>query len=106
MAAMIDAEDMIGLVDEAIHRVLRVVDAKVLVTLLAGGSQALRDRVLGAVANRTAAAIGDDVELRGEVSAEEISIAAAAFAAALREAAAAGDIPGNLAAMTRKGEPP
>jgi flagellar motor switch protein FliG len=90
---MIDAENLIRLDDEGLRAVLRLIDAETMITVLAGASRTVLDRVLGALPTRAAAMLAEDVDLRRPVGAEDLAAASAAFARQVAEAIAAGDLP-------------
>jgi flagellar motor switch protein FliG len=84
--------DLVQLDDRALQTLMRSLDAALLVPALRGASQAVRDRLLGAMPQRAAQALEGEMEDRGRVRRDEADAAQKEIAAAARRLAADGTI--------------
>jgi flagellar motor switch protein FliG len=66
-AALFSFEDLVALPDRAVQQVLRSVDTKDLALALKGGSDAIRDKLLGNLSSRAGETLREEIELLGRV---------------------------------------
>jgi flagellar motor switch protein FliG len=66
-AALFSFEDLVALPDRAVQQVLRSVDTKDLALALKGGSDAIREKLLGTLSSRAGETLREEIELLGRV---------------------------------------
>ena len=82
--------DLLRIDSRALQAVVREADPELLVVALKGADAALRAHVLGAMSQRAAAQIEDDLASRGPLKREEVAAAQAKIAAGVRRLAESG----------------
>lgn len=85
-------EDLVTLDDRSLQRVLRDVETKSLALALKGASEELKVRITGAMTQRAATALADEIEVLGPVRMREVEAAQAAIIAQVRKLEAAGEV--------------
>ncbi len=85
-------DDLDRLSDRALQTLMRSLEAELLVPALRAAPVTLRERLLGAMPQRAAQALADEIENRGPVRFDEALAAQKAIAAEARRLAAAGEI--------------
>jgi flagellar motor switch protein FliG len=84
--------DLARLDTRGLQNLMRTLDAELLVPAIRAAPAELRERLLGAMPQRAAAALGDEIDNRGPVKIDEAEAAQKAIAAAARRLAADGAI--------------
>jgi flagellar motor switch protein FliG len=84
--------DLARLDTRGLQSLMRTLDAELLVPAIRAAPAELRERLLGAMPQRAAAALGDEIDNRGPVKIDEAEAAQKAIAAAARRLAADGAI--------------
>ncbi|MBX3174823.1 MAG: flagellar motor switch protein FliG [Gemmatimonadaceae bacterium] len=85
-------EDLRGLDDRALQRLLRDVDTKTLATALKGASAELRQRITGQMSQRAAQALVEEMEMLGPTRMKDAEAAQATIVAQARALEEAGEI--------------
>jgi flagellar motor switch protein FliG len=85
-------EDLRGLDDRALQRLLRDVEAKALAMALKGASAELRQRIVSQMSQRAAQALQDEMENLGPTRMRDVEVAQAAVVAQARALEEAGEI--------------
>ncbi len=85
-------EDMIGLQDFAMQRILKDVDTKTLALALKGASEELKERIMARMSQRAITSVKDEMEMLGPVRMKEVEAAQSAIVAQARELEDAGEI--------------
>ena len=84
--------DLASLDNRALQNLLRSLDAELLIPALRAAPDELRDRLLGAMPQRAAEALRDEMDNRGPVKVDEAASAQKSIASAARKLAAEGTI--------------
>jgi flagellar motor switch protein FliG len=85
-------EDLRGIDDRALQRVLRDVDNKALALALKGASGELRARIMSQMSQRAVGALTEEIEMLGPVRMRDVETAQAAVVAQVRALEEAGEI--------------
>jgi flagellar motor switch protein FliG len=85
-------EDLQGLDDKAIQRVLREVEAKSLALALKAASPELKQKILGCMSQRAVAALQEEMEMMGPARMKDVEAAQTAFVAQVRRLEEMGEI--------------
>lgn len=85
-------EDLMGLDDKAIQRVLREVEAKSLALALKAASPELKAKILGCMSQRAVAALQEEMEMMGPARMKDVEAAQTAFVSQVRRLEEMGEI--------------
>ncbi len=85
-------EDLTGLDDKSIQRLLRDVDVKTLALALKGASEMLTRKIEGGMSSRAVAALKEEIEMLGPQRKRDIEKAQSAIVATVRQLEEAGEI--------------
>ena len=85
-------EDLIKLEDRGIQRLLREVDSKELALAMKAASDALKDRIMGAMSQRAVAALKEEIDFLGPVKLRDVEAAQGGIVAKVRQLEEAGEI--------------
>ena len=85
-------EDLVGLEDKALQRLLREVDSRELSIALKRASNEVRNKIMGAMSQRAVAALKEEIEMLGPVRKADVDKAQVNIIAALRTLEDAGEI--------------
>lgn len=85
-------EDIIGLDDRSVQRLLREVDTKELALALKAASEELRKRIMGAMSNRAVEALREEMDFMGPVRVRDVETAQTRIVAQVRLLEEAGEI--------------
>lgn len=89
---MFTFEDIRGLDDRSLQRVLRDVETKALALSLKGASAELRDRVLSQMSQRASRALTEEIEMLGPTRVRDVEAAQGAIVAQIRALEEAGEV--------------
>ena len=85
-------EDLVKLEDRGIQRLLREVDSKELALAMKAASEALKDRITGAMSQRAVAALKEEIDFLGPVKLRDVEAAQGGIVAKVRQLEEAGEI--------------
>jgi flagellar motor switch protein FliG len=85
-------EDIVGLDDRALQRLLREVESKQLALALKAASHDLKTKIQGAMSQRAVAALKDEMEMMGPVRMRDVEAAQSAIVATVRRLEESGEI--------------
>jgi flagellar motor switch protein FliG len=85
-------EDVIGLDDKSVQRILRDVDNKTLALALKGASAELRTRIIGQMSQRASQALADEMEMLGPVRMRDVETAQMGIVAQIRTLEESGEV--------------
>lgn len=85
-------EDMIGLDDKALQRLVRDLDTKELALALKGASDELKSRIMGVMSERAVGVLKEEMEFLGPVRISEVEAAQGRIVSTVRSLEEAGDI--------------
>ena len=85
-------EDLSGLDDKSLQRLLREVDAKQLALALKAASTELKDKILGSMSQRAVAALNEEMEFMGPVKMRDVEAAQTAIVTQVRKLEETGEI--------------
>lgn len=85
-------EDLIGLDDKSLQRLLREVEAKSLALALKAASQDLREKIMGAMSQRAVAALKEEMEFMGPVKMRDVEQAQSGIVAQVRKLEETGEL--------------
>ena len=85
-------EDLIGLDDKSLQRLLREVEAKSLALALKAASEELKAKILGAMSQRAVGALQEEMEFMGPVKMRDVEAAQTGIVAQIRKLEETGEI--------------
>jgi flagellar motor switch protein FliG len=85
-------EDIVGLDDRSMQRLLREIDVKELALALKAASNEVRNKVLGCMSQRASASLKEEMEMIGPARKRDIEMAQTGIVAMIRKLEDAGEI--------------